>query len=267
MDAGTALREAFERGDRSAAVMLLVAFLSIGLASVIARQSLLAASIATYAAAGGDPALFPFALEELQPVELAVTDSYPVALAASFGLAIVNEYLLIVALRVFAAGESLAAAATRRVLPAVAAGIVVGIIAYLAVLVGLVALVVPGLFLAVALLFAHVRVAVADDGPIEALRASWRLTAGRRRTVASVLAALIVLYLTPRLASGFVPGSGGLLVGGALVGMARLPSVALVAGAYARLEETDPETDDGEEGEEEDPYARPLGPDDLPEPE
>lgn len=265
MDVVAALREAFERGDRSATLMLLVAFLSVGLASVLARQSLVAASLALYDATGGDPAMFPFAVEELRPVPLAVTTSYPVALAGVVGLAVVHEYLLIVALRIFAAGEPLRDAATRRIAPAIGAGIVVGLVAYVAVLVGLVALVLPGLFLAVALLFAHARVAVADDGPVAALRASWRLTAGRRREVGNVLAALIVLYLTPRLASGFVPGGRGLLVGGALVGLATLPSVALVAAIYARLEETAERADEDES--EEDPYARPLGPDDLPEPE
>lgn len=265
MDVVAALREAFERGGRPATLMLLVAFLSVGLASVIARQSLVAASLALYDATGGDPAAFPFALEELRPVELAVTNSYPLAVAGVLGLAVVHEYLTIVALRLFAAGEPLREAATRRVLPAVGAGIAVGLIVYGAVLVGLVALVLPGLFLAAALLFAHARVAVADDGPIEALRASWRLTGGRRREVASVLAALLALYLTPRLASGVVPGGPRLLVGGALIGLATVPSVALVAGAYARLEETADRPEGGES--EEDPYARPLGPDDLPEPE
>jgi len=265
MDAVAVLREAFERGGRRATLLFSVAFLSVGLASVLARQSLLAASLDFYAATGGDSTVFPFALDELRPVALAVTTSYPLALAGVAGLAVVHEYLAIVALRIFAAGEPPRAAATRRIVPAVGAGIVVGLVAYVAVLVGLVALVVPGLFLAVAFLFAHARVAVADDGPIEALRASWRLTAGRRLAVGNVLAALIVLYLTPRLVSGFVPGGRGLLVGGALVGLATVPSVALVAGAYARLEESAERADESER--EEDPYARALGPEDLPEPE
>lgn len=263
MDAGAALRDALDRAGRRRLGVLLAALVAVAVASVFARQSLLSASLEQYLSAGGDPSAFPVPPEQLRPVPLALGLGYGPSLALFAAVAVVHEYLVVVALRVLAAGASLREAAARRPVRAVVSGVAVGLVVKTLVLVGLVAFVLPGLFLAAALLYAHVRVAVEDEGAVAALRGSWDLTGGRRREAAPVLAYLAALYVTPRLLATFVPGAPGLLVGAVLVAAATLPSVAVVAGSYVRLRDDDPETDE----EEEDPYARALGPDDLPEPE
>lgn len=264
MDSSAALREALDRAGRRRLAVLLLAFALVAVASVLARQTFLAASLDRYAATGGDIAALPLPSDGLRPVPLSLGLGYGASLALYAALAVLHEYLVIVALRALAAGASLRAAATRRPVRAVVSGIVVGLAAKTAVILGLVALVLPGLFLAAALLYAHVRVAVADEGAVAALRSSWTLTSGRRRAVAPVLLYLAALYVTPRLLASFVPGEAGLLVGGVLVAAATVPAVGVVAGSYVRLRDEEPAAD---EPDEEDPYAKPLGPDDLPDPE
>lgn len=260
MDAGAALSDALDRAGRRRIAVLTGAFLLVGLASVVARQTLFAASFERYLAVS-DPAALPVRPEAVRPIPLSLGLGYGVSLALFAVLAVVHEYLLVVALRAFATGAPLREASTRRPVPAVLSGVVVGLVAKTLVAVGLAALVLPGLFLAAALLYAHVRVAVEDERALAALGGSWALTSGRRREALPVIAYLVALYVTPRLVGVVVPGAAGLLVGGTLVAVATVPAVAVVAGSYVRLRDAEPEE------QEEDPYARALGPDDLPEPD
>ncbi|WP_255195426.1 hypothetical protein [Halorarius litoreus] len=264
MDVGTALDEAGARLRSRAGLVLLVAFLVVAVAAVLARQTLLAASLTQFLAQGGDPATLPVPPEDLRPVALALPVGYGTSLGLFALVALASEYLSIVTLRTVA-GESLQAAATRRLGPALVVGIVVGVLVKTLVLVGLIAFLLPGLYIATVLLFAHARVAIDDAGVVDALAGSRRLVRGRVLSVGAVVATLVVLYLFPRLASGFLPvESTGLLVGGLLVGLANLLSTALVARAYVGIREAGAEEEPQEETE--DPYDAPLGPDDLPEP-
>lgn len=264
MDGNTALDEALERLRSRRGLLLLVAFVAVGVVTVVARQTLLDASLTEYLALGGDPANLPFAPEELRPVALSLPVGYGLAVAAFGVVALVSEYLSIVALRTVA-GAPLREAATRRVARAVLAGFLVGVFVRSLVVLGLVALVLPGLFVAVTLLFAHARVAIEDEGPVAALAGSWELTRGRRVRVGGVVVLLAALYLTPRVVAGLLPAQTvGLLVAGVLAGVANLVSAAVVARAYVGFR--DEPIDAGEDEEEDDPYDAPLGPDDLPEP-
>lgn len=266
MDVGTALEEAVARLRSRSGLLLLVAFLTVGVVSVVTRQTLLAASLTQYLEGGGDPAALPLSPDQLRPVALALPVGYGPSLGLFTLVALLSEYLSIVTLRAVA-GEPLGEAATRRLAPAVAVGFLVGVVVKTLVVVGLLAFLLPGLYLATVLLFAHARVAIDDVGVAAALRGSWSLARGRLLSVAAVVATLGVFYLIPRLVGGFVPvETAGLLAGGLLVGVANLLSAAVVARAYVGFREEEPAALDEEEDEEEDPYDAPLGPDDLPEP-
>jgi hypothetical protein len=255
MNGANALRESLARARSRRGVVLLLAFTAVGFATVFVQQSLLDATVSRYLAAGGDPSIFP---EGFLPIPLSLGVPYELAALGFATVAVFNEYLMIVTLRTFA-GEALLPAATRRVGRAVLAGVLVGIVVRPLVVVGLLAFVVPGAFLAVSLLFAHARVAIEDDGPTTALREAWALAEGRRFEVFSVVTLLAALYLTPLAVDSFVDAAEtGLLVRGVLLGPVSLLSSAIVARAYADFTR-EPETA-------EDPYAQPLGPDDLPEP-
>lgn len=265
MDVGTALDEAVSRLRSRPGLVLFVAFLAVGTVTVVARQTLLATSLTQFLETGGDPSSLPVAPDQLRPVVLALPVSYGVSLGLFAVVALVSEYLSVVTLRTVA-GEPLREAATRRLGPAVAVGFLVGVVVKALVVIGLVAFLLPGLYVATVLLFAHARVAIDDAGFGSALAGSRELTSGRRLSVGAVVATLAVFYLLPRLAGGFIPGeSVGLLVGGLFVGLANLVSTALVARAYVGFRDEEP-LEPEEEADEEDPYDAPLGPDDLPEP-
>ena len=179
----------------------------------------------------------------------------------TLAVALLAEYAAVVTLRVMA-GEPVAVAARRRVGRTVAVGFLVGVVVRLLVGVGIAAFVLPGVFLAVSLLFAHAAVAVDDAGFGDAFGTAWGLAAGRRLDVLGVVSLLLALYLVPRFVAAVVPGSTGLLLGGVAIGAGNLLSSGVVGRAYVaakRVGET--------EAEETDPYDAPLGADDIPEPE
>lgn len=266
MGVGTALDEAVTRLRSRPGLVLLVAFLAVGAVTVVTRQTLLATSLTQFVENGGDPSALPVAPDQLRPVALALPVGYGPSLGLFAVVALVSEYLSVVTLRTVA-GEPLREAATRRLGPAVAVGFLVGVVVKSLVILGLVAFLLPGLYVATVLLFAHARVAIDDASLGSALTGSRELASGRLLSVGAVVATLAVLYLLPRLASGFVPGEAtGLLVGGLFVGVANLVSTALVARAYVGFRDEEPPEPEEDEEEADDPYDAPLGPDDLPEP-
>lgn len=260
MNGTTALVEAVRRLRGRTGLALVTLFVAVGVATVTVRETLLAASVEQYLAAGGDPSNLPIDAAAVGS-ELSLGLSYGVALVLFAVVALLAEYAAIVTLRVMA-GEPLATAARRRIGRTVAVGFLVGVVVRLLVGVGLAALLLPGLFLAVSLLFAHAAVAVDDAGFGDAFTTAWGLATGRRIDVLGVVSLLLALYLTPRLVAAVVPGAAGLLLGGVAIGAGNLLSSGLVGRAYVaakRDEEADPE--------ETDPYDAPLGADDIPEPE
>lgn len=266
MDGSTALDEALARLRSRSGLVLLVAFVAVGVVTVVAQQTLLDAAPTEAFKLYGELSILGFQLPPPgdQPTPFALPVRFGVAVIALGVVTLVSEYLLIVALRTVA-GARLREAATRRVARAVLAGFLVGVFVRSLVLLGLFALLIPGLFVAVSLLFAHARVAIEDEGPVDALAGSWELTEGRRVRVGGVVAVLAALYLTLLVFALLIPAQTvGFLVGGVLAGAANLVSAAVVARAYVGFR--DEPTDAGEQEEEDDPYDAPLGPDDLPEP-
>lgn len=260
MDGASALVEALRelRGRTGAALGAL--FLAVGVATVVARETLLAAAVEQYLSLGGDPTTLPIDPATVGDTPLALGLSYGVSVLLFLAIALVAEYAAIVTLRAVT-GDTLRAAATRRLARTVAVGFLVGLFVRVLVAVGLAAFVVPGVFIAISLLFAHAAIAVDDAGPIEALSTAWGLAAGRRVEVLGVVSLLVALYLSPRLLAATVTGVPGLLLGGVAIGVGNLLSAGVVGRAY--LAARDGVEADAEEG---DPYDAPLGPDDIPEP-
>jgi hypothetical protein len=260
MNGTTALAEAVRRLRGRRGVALGALFVAVGVATIVARETLLDASVEQYIAAGGDPSTLPVDTAAVGSA-LSLETSYGVALLLFAVVALLAEYAAVVTLRVMA-GESLAGAARRRVGRTVAVGFLVGVVVRLLIGVGLVAFVLPGVFLAVSLLFAHAAVAVDDAGFGDAFGTAWELAAGRRFDVLGVVSLLLALYLVPRVAVAVVPGATGLLLGGVAIGASNLLSSGVVGRAYVAAKRN------GEtEAEEADPYDAPLGADDIPEPE
>ena len=120
----------------------------------------------------------------------------------------------------------------------VAAALFLGV----AVGVGLLLLVLPGLFLAAALAFTYPYVAVDRENALEAMRRSWSLTSGHRLRVFAVLVAIVLTFLT----ISFVGGAIALALGAfplvaeftnvAFVTLAWLASLAILASAFDQLE-------------------------------
>ena len=261
MNGVVALRETVDELDGRAGVVLAALFAAVGVATVVAQQTVIEASSRIPAAQQAPDSQFvvdPAAIET--PLSLGV--SFGVAVLAVLGVAVVAEYAAIVTLRVVT-GDSLGAAATRRVGRTVVVGFLVGTVVRVLVGVGLAAFLLPGVFLAVTLLFAHPAVAIDDAGAREALTTAWSLASGRRLDVAAIVSLLVVLYLTPRLVGSVVTGAPGLLLGGTVTGIGSLLSSGVVGRAYLAAKRDA----NREEAEESDPYDAPLDAEDLPKPE
>jgi hypothetical protein len=262
MNGVVALRETVDELDGRAGVVLAALFAAVGVATVVAQQTVIEASSRITAAQQTPDSQFfvdPATIET--PLSLGL--SFGVAVLAVLGVAVVAEYAAVVTLRVVT-GDSLGAAATRRVGRTVLVGFLVGTVVRVLVGVGLAAFLLPGVFFAVTLLFAHPAVAIDDAGAREALTTAWSLASGRRLDVAAIVSLLVVLYLTPRLVGSVVTGAPGLLLGGAVTGIGSLLSSGVVGRAYLAAKEDESRE---QTAAEEDPYDAPLDADDLAEPE
>lgn len=276
LDIGAALREGFDRTTERNALLLMVAFVLVGAASAVATDTLTAEAVAALErlaqqdpAAEFDPAALPEAPLAL-PIPLGV------ALALAFALALVGEALSIVALRTFVSGERERVPGEflrRRIAWVTANGFVGGIVVGALVVVGLVLLVVPGVFLYVAFFFVRAEIAVEDTNFVDAMAESWALTRGDRIEVFALAIVLFVVGLfasAPTVGLEFVDPALASLAGTVVSGVISVFVAATVASAYTQLRgdeygDEPPESDTDED--EEDPYAGALGPEDLDPPE
>jgi hypothetical protein len=163
---------------------------------------------------------------------------------------ILSALVAIAAIRTFVAGEteSIPEEYFTRSIVWVAVNFVIGGIAFAIVVgIGLVFLVVPGLFLLVSLFFWQVFIAVEDENFFEGFRHSWQLTKGRRFGLFVLGVVVIFVALVISIAFGipgvFFPAILALLVeqvGSALVFVFVL---AATAEAYNQLTAADHEGD------------------------
>ena len=210
--------------------LLLVAYIFHQLAAQVSVQSLFAQLLADTAAGGQVDRIYPLAID--------------VPVTASGGLFVllllVGMALMVVATRALYADIDRLPTAdhTRRLGRTVAATLVVSIIYGLAVGIGTVLFIVPGLFLAVSLVFAQPAVILEDAGVIEALKRSWSLTSGNRLKLfgLGVIVAILsgVVGGVIGLFGAFVPVLGD-LVSAAVTGVASVFGLAVLVGAYKQL--------------------------------
>ncbi|MFB6304479.1 MAG: hypothetical protein ABEH47_04885 [Haloferacaceae archaeon] len=147
--------------------------------------------------AGGPPG-FP-ADAPVAPPQAVIPVSPVVAAVISFVFALASLVVAIGAIRIFLTDETERVptdAFTRRLVPAFVNVFLGGIVFAVAVFVGFLLLVVPGIFLLVSLAFWTVFVVEEDVNFIEGFRRSWRLTKGRRlRLFLLGLVVFVVIFL------------------------------------------------------------------------
>lgn len=120
--------------------------------------------------------------------------------------------------------------------------VVGGIVFAVAVVVGLVFLVIPGLFLLVSLIFWDVYVAVEDDSFVEAFRHSWTLTDGNRLALFGLGVVFVVIGIVVDVALGIpavLLGPLGVFVAAVTNAVMTVFASAVLASAYVQLTRTE----------------------------
>ncbi len=285
IDIGGAFREGFWRTFARNGLVLVGVFAAIALATTVLLETMTVALLE--GVLGFFEGLSPEELEELgipeeeheqqvSELESLLADArespfaipgVPASLVA-VGLlvtALLAEAASLIAIRVFASDETDTVPrefVTDNIVLATLNGFVGGIVVWALIIVGLVFFVVPGIILAVLFYFLRQEIALKDKNFIQAMADSWRITKGHR---IEVFVIGLVLVLASRLeeASGFAVGLatsvGGSVTAAVVGGVLTAFGAAVVTRAYVQI---DDETETEEEFE--DPYAKALGPDDLP---
>ncbi|MBO4248096.1 hypothetical protein IL252_09750 [Halomicrobium sp. IBSBa] len=127
---------------------------------------------------------------------------------------------------------------THRVGRALVAAVVANVVVSITVTLGLIALVVPGLFLSVSFTFVFFAIGVEDQGPINALRRSWELATGNRwRLFGLVLIVGIVAGAVGGLSSLFAmagPAVGQIVIL-TIISIVTIVNYGILADAFVQL--------------------------------
>ncbi len=266
-DIEDALRDGLDRTLERNALVLFAVFVAISLANTVVAQSLAQGVLESIDYQSLLVDLDPSVAAEIRSAveegtRLAFLD-LPVAVLA---LAIVAVFVVQFAVKVGAI-RTLVSDETERLprnnftrrLGWALANLIVGAILYaIAVFIGLLLFVLPGIFLAVALFFYNYEILVEDKNVFEAFSASWELTKGNRFQL--FVLGLVVAILSTIV--GWIAGIVGIagptvrIVAQSLTGAAvTVFGIAVAAQAYRQLTaEPDVENDD---------EVGALGPDDL----
>lgn len=140
-----------------------------------------------------------------------------------------------------------AAVFTRRIGVATVVMLVVTVLVTVAVGIGMVFLLVPGLFLLVSFLFVSLFVAVEDQGVLASIRGSWALASGHRFELFGVVVFLLVVEFVRTLlvlGVGLVTPIGSDLLGALASGVTTVYAIGVVADAYVQLRDQSPSTED-----------------------
>lgn len=277
LDIGAAVTEGVERLRSRDGLVLVGAFLVVGVLSSVATQSLtvgISEALVRFAESpdappGTDVETFRTQLEQTRASSPLAVD---VPVGAAFGLAFLlgvgAEALRIVAVRIFYAPAGDRPADLRRNLAfATANGFLGGIVVSVLVAVGLVLLVVPGVFLLLALFFVRQEIAVEDRNFVDAMAESWTLTRGNRLNLLGLVFVLLlvgfVAFLPTLLASVAGSSTASGVLGAVVSPVVTVFGIAATTRAYAQLKA---EGSDEPGGIDEPETVGALGPDDLPEP-
>lgn len=250
LNIGQALREGFSRTFQRNGLVLVAVFIGFGLLNAVVGQSLsqsmidMVIEMGEFGAPGGpeDPFQQP-GFEQSTP--LAIPLSVPVALGVTVLLGFVAEGMRIVSIRVFASDvtTTIPDGLIRRNLPlAVLNGVVGGILVTIAILIGLVLVLVPGVFLAISFFFLRQEIAIEDKNFIDALSGSWELTSGNRFELLGLMIIVFVVSLlasAPNVVLAFLSPEASTFVGAIIGGFTTVFSIAVATRAYQQLRAAD----------------------------
>jgi len=265
-----ALREGFNRTIARSGLILVGVFLVFSFANAVVAQSF-SQQMLEFAQQFSDQPIqpgqgagqTPFAPGAGQQTPLAVPLPLPVLGLLSLAGAIVAEAIRIVAIRVFASdntesvpGETV----RRRIVLATLNGIVGGFVVYLLTAIGLVLLIVPGVYIALSFFFVRQEIAVADKNFVDALRDSWALTAGDRWELLGLAVIVFVINLvasSPTLVLSFLDQTVATVLGIVIGSFTAVFGIAVATRAYTQLTAertaTADEPDDGTASDWDDP--------------
>lgn len=219
----------------------------VGAISSVVGQTLLSEWVVLAKEQTTDPQLIDF-LNGFGPFPLAVDMPPSVLGLLIVVLPFVAEAVRIVAVRAFAedALDGIPGSlASRRIARATVLGWIGGVVLLLGVGLGLVLLLVPGIFLAVTAVFYRQEVAVADKGLLGALAGTWNLSQGHRWELFGLLVVLWILGFALGLV-GMVAPAGSVAAPAlriALTPVATIFSAAVVTAAYVELRDARPDTE------------------------
>ena len=250
LDIPAALEDGFMRLPTRVAGLLFVAYLIIGIVSTVAAQTLSVAVMETIQqsmAAGGN-APPPSAVAGAGvgagagANTLALDVGVPVAAVLFVVQVIVAQVVGVIAIRTFVsdARRSFPSGVTRHLPWVILNALVASFITTLLIGIGTILLVIPGIYLAVALYFVQFEVIVEEENAIDALRTGWALTKGARLSVFLLLLVIFAIGLAsavPSIALGFAgaPPLVATLVSLFVGAVASIVSVAIGARAYVQL--------------------------------
>lgn len=172
--------------------------------------------------------------------------AFPVGVAGGVVLvllgALVSVALTVIILRTVnhdaAELDSIPAGVTDALAKTVVFLIIAGIIQAVAIGIGFVLLIIPGLFLLVSLYFAQVYIAVEGEGPIEALSSSWALAKGDRFAIFGLVLVLAIVGILAGVVGeivGIVSPLVGSLLSLTISGFLTVFSTAALVDAYHQL--------------------------------
>lgn len=222
LDVGAALRDGASRTAERNGLVLMVGFLVVGLASLVVRQTFSAWYFEAVRSMSSEPLAF-----ETPALPLAVGLPPAATVALWLALALLAEALRVVAVRTMVSDHTdrIPATLVRRNLGlATLNGFVGGVVVAVLVGLGSLALIVPGVFLAVSFIFVRQEIAVQDENFVDAMVNSWELASGNRVE----LAVLGIVWVTASLMLAAVSaGLGALLPAGSVV----VPAVSVTLSA------------------------------------
>jgi hypothetical protein len=157
-------------------------------------------------------------------------------------LGLIQSVVTIAAIRTFVSGERERIPSeyfTRRILWVLVNMFVGGIIFSLVVMVGFVALVIPGIFLLVSLFFWNMYVAVEDENFVEGFKDSWALTKGNRISLfllgVIVIVLSVIVSMILNFASVFAPQIVSIAISATVSGVIAVFATATAADTFVQL--------------------------------
>lgn len=274
LSVGAALRNGLRRTFARNGLLLMVVFVGLRGTSTIAADTLTRANLELARQFDTLPgAAAPNGLQRLveTPTPYALPVGVGTALVLAIAVALLAEAVRIVAVRTLVSDRTDTVPpdfARRNIGLGTLNAFVGGIVVLTLTVVGLVAFILPGLFVALSFFFVRQEIAVRDVHFVDAMAGSWELTAGHRLELLGLAGALVLIGLVasiPGFLIGFVSAGAGSVVGVLSRAVVIVYSVATVARAYDQLRGE--EEEEADTTEDEPTYEGALSAEDLPPPD